>query len=75
VDRAALCREHAPTEYEEAMSWALTLAIDGAFYYLATGGEVCAMLAVLNSEPLAPSCGVGCVGCGGMPGFRWNRIG
>lgn len=57
------------------MSWALTLAIDGAFYYLATGGEVCSMLAVLNSEPLAPLVRGRLRGLWRITGFRWNRIG
>jgi streptomycin 6-kinase len=53
-DRAALCREYAPTEYGEALEWAVTLAVDGALYYLDHAEDASGMLAVLNSEPLGP---------------------
>lgn len=54
TDRVALCREYAQDELEEALAWSVTLAVDGALYYLDTGDDrVSAMLAVLDSEPLA----------------------
>jgi streptomycin 6-kinase len=53
VDRVALCREYAPAELDEALAWSVTLAVDGALYYLDTGDDrVAAMLTVLESEPL-----------------------
>ncbi len=53
-DRVALCREYVPDEFEEALAWSATLAVDGALYYLDTDDDTAsAMLAVLDSEPLA----------------------
>lgn len=53
ADRVALCREYARGELEEALAWSLTLAVDGALYYLDVGDETAsAMLAVLDSEPI-----------------------
>lgn len=54
AERAALCRKYAPDELEEALAWSVTLAVDGALYYLDTDDSTAsAMLDVLDSEPLA----------------------
>jgi streptomycin 6-kinase len=55
AERVALCRQYAPAELDKALAWSLTLAVDGALYYLDTDDhQAAAMLAVLASEPLKP---------------------
>jgi streptomycin 6-kinase len=56
AERVALCRQYASAELDEALAWLVTLAIDGALYYLDTDDhhQTAAMLAVLASEPLKP---------------------
>jgi streptomycin 6-kinase len=54
ADRVRLCRQHAPDKVDEVVAWALTLAVDGALYYLDTGDPTAAaMLSVLDSQELA----------------------
>lgn len=60
ADRVHLCRQHAPGSADEALAWAVTLAVDGALYYLDTNDQTAAaMLAVLESPVLAPLLGRG----------------
>jgi streptomycin 6-kinase len=52
-ERVELCRHHTPCDMDEVLAWALTLAVDGALYYLDTEDMTAdAMLAVLDSPVL-----------------------
>ena len=49
--RAALCRDRMPALFDEVMAWSVTLAVDGALYYLQTDDPTAnAMMALLESE-------------------------
>lgn len=53
-ERVELCRHHTPCDMDEVLAWVVTLAVDGALYYLDTKDtRVDAMLAVLDSPVLA----------------------
>jgi streptomycin 6-kinase len=52
--RVALCRELVPSRFDEVLAWSMTLAVDGALYYLETGDDTAgSMLEVLDSPFLA----------------------
>ncbi|HEX3786101.1 MAG TPA: aminoglycoside phosphotransferase family protein [Pseudonocardiaceae bacterium] len=52
-ERVELCRHHTPCDMDEVLAWVLTLAVDGALYYLDTKDATAdAMLAVLDSPVL-----------------------
>jgi streptomycin 6-kinase len=49
--RAALCRDRMPALFDEVMAWSVTLAVDGALYYLEAGDPTAnAMMTLLESE-------------------------
>jgi streptomycin 6-kinase len=54
AERVALCREQVPTVFDEVLAWAVTLAVDGALYYMETGDNTAnSMLEVIGSPVLA----------------------
>lgn len=55
AERVELCRQHTSCDMDEVLAWVVTLAVDGALYYLDTEDPTAeAMLAVLSSPLLAP---------------------
>jgi streptomycin 6-kinase len=54
-ERIELCRQYTPCDIDEVLAWAVTLAVDGALYYLDTKDTTAeAMRAVLRSSMLKP---------------------
>lgn len=54
-ERAELCGQRTPCDMSEILAWAVTLAVDGALYYLDTNDPMAqAMIKVLSSPVLAP---------------------
>lgn len=54
-ERVELCRQYTPCDIDEVLAWVVTLAVDGALYYLDTNDETAeAVRGVLGSPTLVP---------------------